>query len=179
MISKKTKKFIIITVIFIVGVLFLQFLFNFNNKTGGIFNHTEYLDLKKELSAASSGLPVNYSMQGEEYSPSGLDNSASMKFTYNVSGTREEVFQNVVKSLGLNPDEHKESYDQNLNGVGSPKYKYLYFLNISPSDDVIVNNDPCLANGEDDLQWKICKNKDPKRGKNIQATTMELEVIKR
>ena len=133
--------------------------------------------LAKELDAIK--FPSNYYLVDKEYVPGGIDNHALLKYRYDVSGTREDVFQQVVKSLGLNPEEHKESYDQELHEVGSPIYKYTYFLTIYPLDNKIIDNDPCLVNGAGDLEWKACKNRDPKRGKNLQAEHMELTIIKR
>lgn len=82
-------------------------------------------ELVNEMNSIS--FPSSYKVVSTNYEAAGLDNDAILKYTYSVSGTREEVFQQVVKSLGLNQDEHKESYDQELHGVGSPKYKYSFF----------------------------------------------------
>ena len=167
---KISKKFV-----FVLVGLILAFVFSVVG-LNGLLNRTED-ELSKELD--SIPFPQNYSIVNKDYSPGGLDNDAILKYKYAVSGSREDVYQQVIKSLGLDPEEHKESYDQELHGVGSPNFKYIFWLTIYPLDDEFLKNDPCLANGEGDLEWKACKNKDPKRGKNLPANYMELSVIKR
>jgi len=123
--------------------------------------------------------PSSFIYTGKHFDPSGLDNDAILTATYRVAGTREEVFNQVVSSLGLNPADHQNSSDQELHGVGSPKYKYLYFLEISPPGETIIAGDPCAAGGANDQQYHECVNKDPKRGKNVQAKSIKLDLIKR
>lgn len=123
--------------------------------------------------------PSYFIYSGEQFEASGIDSDATLSATYKVSGTREEVFNQVVASLGLNSADHQNSSDQELHGVTSPKYKYLYFLGISPSGETFSAQDPCLAGGVNDRQYHECVNNDPNRGKNVQAKSIKVQLIKR
>lgn len=91
---------------------------------------------KQELTTEmhSISFPASWKLQAENYQPGGLDNDAEITVTYLVGGSRDTVFNQVVSSLGLNPADHQHSTDQQLNGVGSPKYKWLFFVNLQPFD---------------------------------------------
>jgi hypothetical protein len=129
--------------------------------------------MQNELKLIS--LPANFKLLKTSFKPSGLDNDAQLVAEYQAIGTKDTVFQQVVKSLGLNPRDHIGTTDDELHGVTSPLHKYLYFLVINSDESKLP-----LCGGYNDINsyQKCLDNKNSLR-KQLPVKSLMMTLDKR
>jgi hypothetical protein len=136
-------------------------------------NIKKYLQMSKEMSSITRSLPSNFHKIHQSFSPKELDNEAILTADFTVSGTRQAIYSQVVKSLGINVD---SSDSQELDGIHSPNYANSFWLIINPEESVTTEFKLC-PNTESDPAFHACLNSTPGHGENFPAKSIELEIV--
>jgi len=107
------------------------------------------------------------------------------KYTLTTPTTRAEALQQIVKTLALNPSDHRvvNIYDEQLNGTTSPLFdtttgsRYLFSAKLEPSFDGETILPECKSAQTDDV-YRACVNNNSRWGMNARVASVEITVEK-